>query len=238
MTDASRMTREELKDILSEIRVEAPVVKVPKAEVDVRIPKIEVPKPEVTVNVPEIKVPEIKVPTPQVKVTVPDIKIPKIDIPEPIVQIPESMKASLVGIDKKNPLPVMMVGIDGKPYFPTAGGGGARVMREAANPQLKSAPISVSTAGNNTLISAVSGKRICVTGFMIQGAGTVSVKFTNGSGGADLTGAFTFQAREGATSPSVAPPYHHFATTQNTALIINLSDAVSVVGFVSYFELE
>lgn len=98
---------------------------------------------------------------------------------------------------------------------------------------LKSAAIDVSNAGNNTIVSAVSGRRIKVVAYSIQAVGTVNVKFTDGA--IDLTGPFSFQAREG-NAFGVPAPSWMFGTSAGAALVLNLSDAVAVNGFVTYFD--
>lgn len=98
----------------------------------VTIPEIKVP--DIKVNVPEIKLPEINVPEPKVTVNLPEIKVPEANVkvqlpemPELNVQIPEEMKISgdvgLRDVDKKNPLPVTLLDLEGKPVsFGSSGG--------------------------------------------------------------------------------------------------------------------
>ena len=84
----------------------------------------------IQINVPEAKmpqitVPEVHVPTPQVTVNVPKADTPTVNVPAPVVNFPDSMKLS--GIDKKSPLPVMMMDVNGKPMaFSSGGAGGGR----------------------------------------------------------------------------------------------------------------
>ena len=97
-----------------------------------------------------------------------------------------------------------------------------------------SAAINASGAGDNTIVTGVAGKHICVCAFVLQGYGTVAAKFTDGTGGDAITGPFTFQTREGISSPCAAPPNYLFECTAGNALVLNLSAAIQVVGFVSY----
>jgi len=234
----SRISRQEIVSAISGIQINVPKVDVPQAEVRVEIPPIKVPQPIVNVTIPDIKVPEAKVtipkitvPKPEVTVKIPEIKIPKFDIPEAVVHVtfPETMRAIIVDTNNK---PVNLN--SGSQAIVAGGGGGARQV--SMKPYgTESAPVSVSTAGNNTIVAAVSGMRICVFGWMLQGQGTTSPKWTDGV--KDLTGAYSFQAREGATSPTTTPPTFLFATGVGKPLILNLSDAQSVTGFVSYFLL-
>jgi len=109
IAENSRITREDFKKILSEIKIESPQVSVgsPKVEVstpDVIVPQIVFPEKEmikairrafagvilrapevkVKVDVPEIKIPKIVVPEAKVTVKVPKIELPEIKVP-PIV---------------------------------------------------------------------------------------------------------------------------------------------------------
>lgn len=98
----TKVNKADIEEIISKlnINVTTPDVVVPE------FPKITVPEPRVTVNVPPIKMPDIKIPD---------------------VVMPDTMKAILQNVDKANPLPVIMMGMDGKPMtfsFPVMGGGG------------------------------------------------------------------------------------------------------------------
>lgn len=121
---------QELKEVRAEIAkganvsVNAPDVNVSVPDVvvpDIKIPEIKVPEVKLP-KIPEIKIPKITVPKAQVDVKIPEIKLP--DIPAPVVnmEFPDAM--ALKGIDKKCPLPVLMMGSDGKPFQMLQGGGG------------------------------------------------------------------------------------------------------------------
>jgi hypothetical protein len=100
MIQANQVTIDSLKQAMREIKVD-----VPKTEV--RMPTINVPRPSVSVNVPEFKMPQM-------------------NIPPPVVNFPDRMSVSMDAVDNKSPLPVMMMGGDGKPmtFSMGAGGGG------------------------------------------------------------------------------------------------------------------
>jgi len=128
----SRMTREELKNIISEIRVEAPRVTVPKPEVIVHTPEINVPKPDPV----EIKVKLPKMPRPEVTVKPADVRIPKqMEVKGLTGMIKtlgnyfkKQLNVKLGDVDRDNPVPVILT--DGKGVFYKAmggisGGGGA-----------------------------------------------------------------------------------------------------------------
>lgn len=99
---------------------------------------------------------------------------------------------------------------------------------------LKSAAISVASSGDNTIVAAVSTKRIKVYAINLNAVGTVSVKWKDGAS-TDLTGAQDLQAREGYTIATEAPTFL-FATTAGNALVLNLSAAIGVRGEVSYWD--
>lgn len=99
---------------------------------------------------------------------------------------------------------------------------------------LKSVSIGVSVSGDNPIVAAVAGRRIKVVAYSIQATGTVNVKWKDG-GGADLSGAFNFQAREG-NAFGVPAPSWMFGTQAGQSLLLNLDGSVAVNGFVTYFD--
>ncbi len=226
LAENSRLTKQDIKDAISEISFNLPEIIVPKPEVTVNVPEIKVPKAQVDVSIPEIKLPTIKipkitVPRPEVTVNVapPDLsslKMPKYDFPK-------SMEMS--GNTQRTPMFVSVVNQVNPP----------RVVELRRTVDIQSVPIEASSNGDNTLVLGQVNKTIRVIAFHLQGTGTVNAKFTDGAGGVDLTGAYNFQAREGNTSPAVTPPYSLFQTTPGNALVLNLSAGVQVVGFVSFF---
>lgn len=98
----------------------------------------------------------------------------------------------------------------------------------------KSAKIDVSASGDNTIVASVVGKKIKVNAFAIQAIGTVNTKWKDGAS-TDLTGAFNWQAREGLAN-AIEVPSSLFETSVGNALVLNLSAAVQVVGWVSYWD--
>ncbi len=74
-----------------------------------------------------------------------------------------------------------------------------------------------------------------LTGFLMAAA-DVNVKFTNGAGGADLTGALPMGAKgNGFVLPPAQPGQPWLETSQTTALVLNLSAAVQVSGMLVYY---
>ena len=114
--------------------------------------------------------------------------------------------------------------------------GNVGIAEQGTAKTLKTAAISVSSSGDNTVVAAVASKRIKVTSFSIQATGTVNCKWKDGAA-TNLTGAYNFQAREG-LSEAANSPYYLFATTAGNALVLNLSAGVSVVGRVTYYDSD
>lgn len=107
-------------------------------------------------------------------------------------------------------------------------------LRHPPGVTLQSAAIAVAGAGDNIIVPARQGRRIKVVAYSVQAIGTVNVKFKDESG-VDLTGAFNFQAREG-NAFGVPAPSWMFGTAPGQGLQLNLSDAIAVVGFVTFFD--
>lgn len=99
---------------------------------------------------------------------------------------------------------------------------------------LKTASINVAGSGDNTIIALVAGRRLKVHMVVLNSTGTVNAKWKDGAA-ADLTGDMNFQAREGYTV-AVTPPGWILATSAGNALILNLSAAIAVDGWVAYWD--
>ena len=100
----------------------------------------------------------------------------------------------------------------------------------------QSAVIDAASSGDNTIVSAVTDKRICVLGFVLVGSGAVTVRFESGAGGTALTGQMTVGSGTG-----MAPPRGEdclFATASGSLLNLELSGAVSVDGYLNYVVIE
>lgn len=101
--------------------------------------------------------------------------------------------------------------------------------------------IAASSAGDNTIIAAVTNKKIYVVAFELSFSGTVNAKFTDGASGTNLGGLYYGIANAGAAN-SMSPdmklatpsPYLWVGST-STALILNLSGATAVGGAITYF---
>lgn len=99
----------------------------------------------------------------------------------------------------------------------------------------KFVPISASSSGNNTILAAVTSKKIRVLGMYITSNGTVNAKFQSGAGGTDLTGLGYLIANAGWVLPY--SPIGWFETASNTLLNLNLSAAIAVGGVLVYVEV-
>ena len=101
---------------------------------------------------------------------------------------------------------------------------------------VKTAVISASTIGDNTLVSAVSGKSIYVLSLFFICSTAVSVRFESGAGGTALSGIMPFPANGGMVLPFNTGSW--FNTASNTLLNMELSVAGSatVAGTLQYVE--
>lgn len=102
--------------------------------------------------------------------------------------------------------------------------------------EIKRAPIAVSSSGNNTLVTAVTGKKIRVLAYNLSGAGAVNAKFQDGAGGTDLTGP-KYIAAAGGFASGPFNPAGWFETSPGTLLNLNLSSGVAVGGELVYMEV-
>lgn len=102
--------------------------------------------------------------------------------------------------------------------------------------QLKVAFSRPANSGNNAFISAVTGKKLRVLAYRIQGSGTVNVKFTD-TDGTDLSQLWEFQAREGVVATAPFGGFE-FESTEGKGVQINLSAAVAANVSVQYVEVD
>lgn len=102
---------------------------------------------------------------------------------------------------------------------------------------VKYAAIDAASSGDNTIVAAVSGKKIRVLSLFLVSSGTVNVRFENGAGGTALTGQMNLVANTGFVLPH--NPHGWFQCgTDNTLLNLELNGAVSVDGALTYIEAE
>ena len=104
------------------------------------------------------------------------------------------------------------------------------------NVEVKKVAIAASGSGDNTIVAAVTGKKIRVVSLFFICGGTVNVRFESGAGGTALTGVMPFIAQTGMVLPMNEDGW--FADTAAGALLnMELSAAVSVAGSLSYIEV-
>lgn len=120
--------------------------------------------------------------------------------------------------------------------FGTAGAQTDKLYDECGNaytPKFKA--VSASSAGNNTLVAAVTGKKIRVLAGLLYAAGTVTATIQTAAGGTALTGAFPLLAQVGFQVPYC--PLGNFETVAGELLNLNLGGAVAVTGWLVYIEV-
>lgn len=112
---------------------------------------------------------------------------------------------------------------------------GAMLTEESAVAGLtiKFATIAASSSGDNTLVAAVTAKKIRVLNYVLIANAAVNGKFQ--SAATDISGLLYMAANGGASSGY--SPVGHFQTVAGEALELNLSGAVAVGGHLSYVEV-
>ncbi len=98
----------------------------------------------------------------------------------------------------------------------------------------KYAAIAVSSSGDNTIVSAVSGKKLLVLQYNYMANGTVNVKWRSNT--TDQTGLAYLVANTGKVAPW--SPIGWVKTASGEALVLNLSANVAVGGEVCYAEVD
>lgn len=106
---------------------------------------------------------------------------------------------------------------------------------------MKTAAITSSASGDNTVVAAVTAKRIKVVGGVLSFSGSVNARWKSGSS-TDLSG--LYYGATGTVVPLAALPAlpggvpGHVTTSTGEALVLNLSGAVAVGGHVVYEEVD
>ena len=99
---------------------------------------------------------------------------------------------------------------------------------------VKFAVIDDAVSGDNTLVAAVTGKKIRVLNYTLVTSAAVNVRFESGAGGTALTGVMEFDANSGASVDCGHTGC--FQTAAGALLNLELSGAVSVDGHLTYIE--
>ena len=102
--------------------------------------------------------------------------------------------------------------------------------------EVQYAAIAAAAAGDNTLVAAVTGKRIRVLALvLVASGGANSVRLESGAGGAALTGVIDLAADGQLILPS--NPAGWVQTAAAALLNLELSAATAVAGAVTYVEV-
>lgn len=95
----------------------------------------------------------------------------------------------------------------------------------------------VAAATDNTLVAAVTGKKIRVLAlFLVASGGANNARFESGTGGTALTGVMNLAA-----NGQLSLPYNaagHFETAAGALLNLELSAATAVGGYLVYVTVE
>ena len=102
--------------------------------------------------------------------------------------------------------------------------------------QPKFAAIDAASSGDNTIVAAVTGKKIRVVALFLVAAGAVTVRFESGAGGTALTGQMSLAANGGFALPY--NPVGYFETAAGELLNMELGGAVSADGSLVYELVE
>jgi hypothetical protein len=100
---------------------------------------------------------------------------------------------------------------------------------------VKYAKIDVASSGDNTIVAAVTGKKIRVISLFLVADGATTVRFESGASGTALTGAMALIASTGIALP--LNEHGWFETAAAALLNLELSAVVSVDGGLSYIEV-
>jgi hypothetical protein len=100
---------------------------------------------------------------------------------------------------------------------------------------IKRLVVDHAVSGDNTLVAAVTGKRIRVLQCLLVASAAVTVRFESGASGTALTGQMQLAANGGFEADF--NPAGHFETAAGALLNLELSGAVSVDGWLNYEEV-
>jgi len=99
----------------------------------------------------------------------------------------------------------------------------------------KYAAINATANGDNTLIAAITGKKIRVLAYVLVADAAVGCAFEDGAGGDELTGQLPLAANGGVSAPF--SPVGWFETSENTLLNLETDAAANVRGHLVYVEI-
>jgi len=94
-------------------------------------------------------------------------------------------------------------------------------------------------AAGNTVVAAVTGKKLCVLGLTMIAAAAVTCTWYSGpaNSGTALSGPIPLGANGGyVNDPPADPADHPLETAAGEALTLKLSDSIAVGGYLTYYE--
>lgn len=99
------------------------------------------------------------------------------------------------------------------------------------------AAVSAAGSGNNTLVAAVTGKKIKVLSLVLVAASAVTVRLESGASGTALTGVMSLTANGGLqlVLPPTLQGFGWVETAQAVLLNLELGGAVQVSGMLTYY---
>jgi hypothetical protein len=101
---------------------------------------------------------------------------------------------------------------------------------------VKRAAVNAASSGDNTLVAAVSGRKIKVLALVLAAASAVNVRLESGAGGTALTGVMSLTTSDlKVVLPPSVPGYHWCETAAGALLNLELSGAVQVSGCLIYY---
>lgn len=98
------------------------------------------------------------------------------------------------------------------------------------------APVSCSSSGDNTIVSLIAGRRLRVVSYLLVTAGDVVVTWKSSVAGA-ISGPMSLgntSSGQGGGASHPTGPSAALQTAVGEALVLNLSDAISVGGHLTY----
>jgi hypothetical protein len=110
------------------------------------------------------------------------------------------------------------------------------LVRDGVYSGINFAKIDAASSGDNTLVAAVTGKRIRVLGMVIIAAGSVTIRLESGASGTALSGQMALVVNSGFTLPMSDVGWCE--TSAGALLNLELSAAVSVDGVLVYALLD
>ena len=111
-----------------------------------------------------------------------------------------------------------------------------KIVAASTNVTPKYVSISANTSGDNTILAAVTGKKIRILSLVIVSAGTVNIRLESGAGGTALTGVMPLVVNNSLVWP--LNQYGYTETAAATLLNLELSAGVAVTGCLTYIEVD